>query len=52
MFLKLEIWHTFMLFLLEGNIKHDFFCSNGFEKTLPKVVVVALNPKESLHEVQ
>jgi len=52
MFLKLEIWHTFTLFLLEGNIKHDFFCSNGFEKTLPKVVVVALNPKESLHEVQ
>ena len=26
-----------------------FFRSNGLEKTLPKVVVVALNRKESLH---
>ena len=29
-----------------------FFRSNGLEKTLPKVVVVALNQRESLHEVQ
>ena len=42
----------FTLFLLEGNIKHDFFRSNGLEKSLPKVVVVALNRKESLHQVQ
>ena len=51
-FVKLEIWHTFTLFLSEKNIKNDFFFVRMVLIKRPKVVVVALNRKESLHKDQ